>query len=53
MSALVLVDLTDGDHISMVIKVECTFSPQFGESRKLVEHGDESYGLVDSNNKPI
>lgn len=42
----------NSDHISMATEVECTSSPRLSESSKLVEHDDESDGLVDSGDVP-
>lgn len=36
----------------MATEVECTSSLRLGESSKLVEHDDESDGLVDSGDVP-
>lgn len=53
------IELIDINHIPMATEVECTFSiqsseerRQLGKSSKLMDHGAQLEGLVDSDDKP-
>lgn len=35
----------------MATEIDSSFSPKLGESSRLVEHADESYGVVDSDDE--